>query len=258
MDTIFLFLLFLHIGQVFATAYSPNLPDHGVMTADRNGFLDPNVDYSQTYGRVSDYDPALRIFKFKVENDYTRFLKPGDAIYIKPMRVGKGNQSCLARIQKTEPFYFVAEMDQWSQCLRSANDVRRGMVVLIYGDILEARVKQASKLREEILLKKDSYLKQLADANNFTWNFDLEREKLLNDFDQRLQALKNEKVNSIEALNRKKVDTTQVQGELMSEIHSLEELLKFYRLDRREILKDRFHTDYDTSAPVDKPSRVLP
>ena len=111
-------------------------------------------------------------------------------------------------------------------------------------------------MREDILLKKDAYLKQLAEANNFTWNFDLEREKMLNDFDQRLLALKNEKVNSIEDLNRKKVETVKVQGELLSEINSLEELLKFYRLDRREVLKDRFHADYDTSAPVDKPARV--
>jgi hypothetical protein len=226
------------------------------MTADRNGFLDPTLDYSETYGRVSDYDPAVRVLKVKVENDYTRFLKPDDRIYLRPERIAKRNLSCVATIKKTEPYYFVAELDDWAQCLKSTNDMRRGLVVLVFGEILEVRVKQAAKMREDILMKKDSYLKQLAEANNFTWNFDLEREKLLNDFDQRLQALKNEKVNSIEALNRKKVDTVQVQGELMSEIHQLEELLKFYRLDRREVLKDRFYSDYDTSAPVDKPARV--
>lgn len=243
-------------NQLLATALTlTNLPDHGVLSPDYDGFLDPKIDYSKTVGRISDIDQDKKIFKIKVENDFTRFLKPGDPVNIKVLKLSE--DSCLSHVVATELQYFTVQAVDVTPCWGKGEYLRRGLVLEISSDVLLLRVQQASAYRKELLLKRAAYLKQLSEVNNFFWNFNMNKEKLRQDYDQKLNQLKNEKIEAMNNFNAEQAAKTKEQGELMQELNQLDELLKYYRIDRTEILTDKFHADYDTSAPVDQRARVV-
>lgn len=240
--------------ELYATAYDPNLPDHGVMSLDFDGFLDPGRDYSKNVGRISDINQAKKIFKVKVENDTTRFLKSGDAVLISFDKLSKGQ--CETYVVVTEISYVTLSWTNLEKCWNKENYFRRGLVINLDSSIMQLRVQQASAYRRQLLERRNIYLKQLSDVNNFFWQYETDRDKLLNEYDQKINALKNERSKVVGGLDDQRASKTKVQGELMQEMNSLDELLKFYRIDRKEMLTDRFYQDYDTSAPVDQRARV--
>ncbi len=252
-------VFFLLFGTVFkeyvrATAYDPNLPDHGVMSLDFDGFLDPKRDYSKNIGRISDIHQEKKIFKVKVENDTTRFLKTGDTVLIRFEKLSKAQ--CETYVVSTEISYVTLSWLTLDKCWDTKNYFRRGLVVHLESSVMQLRVQQASAYRRQLLERRNIYLKQLSDVNNFFWQYDTDRDKLLNEYDQKINALKNERSKVVGGLDEQRASKTKVQGELMQELNSIDELLNFYRIDRKEALTDRFYQDYDTSAPVDQKARV--
>jgi len=251
-----LLLFFCFSNKTNATAYSPNLADHGVMAADFDGFLDPNFDYSFTYGRISDIEQKNLIVKIQVENDVTRFFKPGDFVQLSVRKLSK--EDCQSQVVSAEKGYFTVKLDSLTPCWKEQTYFRRGLVLEIHSTVLHLRVQQASAYRRDLLQKRDAYLKELAGVNNFFWQLANNRDKLGADYDAKIEKLKNDKTAALQKFDQDQVDKVKVQGELMSELNNLDDLLKFYRIDRREILKDRFQSDYDTSAPADQRARAQP
>lgn len=248
-------LLVMKMSQANATAYDPQLPDHGVMSLDYDGFLDPKQDYTKNVGRITDINQGQKIFKVKVENDTTRFLKAGDIVGIKIPNLSK--DSCEVGVVTTEINYVTFGWQSLESCWDSKKYFRRGLLLELSSTVMQLRVQQASAYRKQLLERRNVYLKQLNDVNNFFWKYETERDRLLNDFDRRINELKNQKVQAAGSLDDEKVNKTKVQGELMQELNSLDELLRFYRIDRREVFSDKSGQDYDTSAPVDQKNRVL-
>ncbi len=248
------FILAIVCKNLFATAYDPNLPDHGVMSLDFDGFLDPNRDYSKNMGRITDIHQEKKILKIKVESDTTRFLKTGDAVLISFEKLSKA--PCEVYVVSTEISYVTLSWTSLDQCWKQKEYFRRGLAVKLESSIMQLRVQQASAYRKQLLERRNVYLKQLSDVNNFFWQYETDRDKLLNEYDQKINALKNERSKVVGSLDEQRADKTKVQGELMQELNSLDELLKFYQIDRKEALTDRFYQDYDTSAPVDQRGRV--
>lgn len=245
----------LFTTKILATAYDPKLPDHGVMSLDFDGFLDPSRDYTSNVGRVSDVHLDRKMFKVQVESDTTRFLKAGDIVNVSIPNLSKGE--CEVSVVTTEVGYVTFGWQSLEKCWEPKKYFRRGLVVNLYSTVMQLRVQQASAYRKQLLERRSVYMKQLNDVNNFFWKYENEREKLLNEYDQRINALKNEKLQTVSGLDEQRVSKTKVQGELMQELNSLDELLKFYRIERKEVLTDRFYQDYDTSAPVDQRGRTL-
>lgn len=250
---ILLVLLFLSTAA-HSTAYDPDLPDHGVMSIDFDGFLDPKMNYSQNMGRVSDIHLEKKIFKVKVENDTTRFLKTGDAVLVKFGKLSK--DQCETFVVTTEIGYVTLSWENLEKCWNKKDYFRRGLVVNLESTIMQLRVQQASAYRKQLLERRNIYLKQLGDVNNFFWQYENDRDRLINEYDQKMNALKNERAKVVGGLDDQRASKTKVQGELMQELNSLDELLNFYKIDRKETITDRFYQDYDTSAPVNQPARI--
>lgn len=239
---------------VYATAYDPNLPDHGVMSLDFDGFLDPKRDYSKNVGRITDIHQNKKIFKVKVESDTTRFLKAGDTVLISFDKLSQ--DQCETYVVSTEISYVTLSWVSLDKCWDKKSYFRRGLAINLDSSVMQLRVQQASAYRRQLLERRNIYLKQLSDVNNFFWQYETNRDKLLNEYDQKINALKNERSKVVGNLDDERANKTKVQGELMQELNSIDELLNFYRVDRKESLTDRFHQDYDTSAPVDQKARV--
>lgn len=240
--------------QVMATAYDPNLPDHGVMSLDYDGFIDPKRNYALNVGRVTDVNLEKKILKIKVENDTTRFLKSGDQVLIS---FGKlSNKQCETDVVVTEISYLTITWKNLQNCWDTKSYFRRGLTVNLESSIMQLRVQQASAYRVKLLERRNVYLKQLSEVNNFFWQYETDRDKLLNEYDLKINALKNERTKVVSGLDDQRVSKTKMQGELMQELNSIDDLLNFYRIDRKEMLTDRFNQDYDTSAPVNQKARV--
>lgn len=240
---------------LYATAYDPKMPDHGIMSLDYDGFIDPQHDYTKNVGRITDINQPQKMFKVKVENDTTRFLKTGDVVSIKIPNLSKN--SCDVGVISTEISYVTFGWQSLDQCWDTKKYFRRGLLVEMNSSIMQLRVQQASAYRKQLLERRNVYLKQLNDVNNFFWKYETERERVLNEYDRKINELKNQRAQAAGSIDDERVNKTKVQGELMQELNSLDELLKFYRIDRREVFSDKTGQDYDTSAPVNQKNRVL-
>src|SRR5690606_8204199 len=116
--------------------------------------------------------------------------------------------------------------------------------------ILAQRVFEASKYREMLLVRKEDFMKQLNDINNFIWGFDQEKVKSIADFDAQINKLQLEKRRALDNLILKKQESLVLQNELMRKLNSLDESLKYYKVERQELFSDRWNLDHHLTHPV--------
>ena len=228
----------------------PDLPSTGVMSADVNHGMNPELDYGRFTGRVSDKDDAGRIFKVKVENNNAKFFRAGDVLYFR-VQGREDHQKCKGFVRNVEDFYFSRHVENLTPCWEEkAGYFRRGTVLAFESEVLATRIFEASKYRDILLVRKEDFLKQLNGINHFLWTFDQQKVKVAADYDTRIIEMQKARQKAIDDLIQQKQEQLAVQTELMKRLNELDASLKFYQVERQELLTDRWNLDHDMALPV--------
>lgn len=231
-----------------AAAPEPDFPKEGFLSADVNHGVDPAIDYQHFTGRVSDRDEAGRLFKVQVETNNTKFFRAGDEAWF---RVGEADEGrCKAFVRAVEDHYFSMYVENLEPCWPSKDYFRRGMVLKFESPVLGQRVFEAAKHRESLILKKEDFLKQLNGINHFLWSFDQEKVKVAAEYDLRLLEMQKARQRALDELVQHKQEQAVLQQELMKRLNETDEALRFYRVERSELLTDRWNQDHDAGLPV--------
>ncbi len=239
----------MSLPTVFALSVDSNLPVEGVLAPDNRGSIDPEVDYERFSGRVSDKDDSGRIFKVKVENNNTKFLRAGDLVLFK-VNLREAGDYCKAFVRSTEEFHFTIYVESLAPCYSTSDYFKRGTIVNFYSKALALRVFEASKYREQLILRKEDFLKQMNDINHFLWTFDQQKVKTAADYDEQINRLQREKRKAIDDMITLKQEKLVIQNELMKKLTELDESLLFYRVERQELMTDRWNLDSDQGLPM--------
>lgn len=226
----------------------PNLPNEGVVGRDNRGAIDPKVDYERFSGRVSDKDDSSRIFKIHVENNNSKFFRAGDHVLFK-VNLKDNRDYCKGFVRNVEDFHFTIFVESLAPCYSSSEYFRRGTVLNFYSKTLALRVFEASKYREQLITRKDDFLKQLNDINHFLWTFDQQKVKTAADYDEEINKLQREKRKALDDMINLKQERLVLQNELMKKLNELDESLLFYRVERQDLMTDRWHSDHDQGLP---------
>lgn len=242
------FLMILSSLRLQAVTLVPNLPDEGVLAPGNRDAIDPNVDYEHFSGRVSDKDDSGRIFKVHVENNNTKFFRAGDLVQFK-VNLKEDRSYCKGYVRSVEDFHFTIFVESLGPCFSTSDYFKRGTVLNFFSKQLGLRVFEASKFREQLILRKEDFLKQLNDINHFIWTYDQQKVKVVAEFDERINQLQREKRKAIDDLISLKQEKLVLQNELMSKLNELDESLKFYRVERQELMADRWNADHDQGLP---------
>lgn len=229
---------------LWANPNFPDLPDKGLTAPENNKFIDPRVSYDQFMGRVTDKDKTGRVLKIHVENNNTKFFKAGDVVYFRVNR-HKSDLPCRGSVKGVEGDYFVIYVTDLNPCWDKDRYFPRGLQLNFESEKLAHRVFEASKYRENLLLRKEGFLKQLSNINHFLWTYDQQKMKTAAEYDERINQLQKEKQMAVDNLLQKKQESAMLQVELMKKLDQLDESLKHYKVERGEYLVDRWNMDHD-------------
>jgi hypothetical protein len=234
---------------VLSSALASGLPSEGVLGPDNHGQIDPGVDYERFSGRVTDKDDSARYFKIRVENNNTKFFRSGDEVLFK-VNLNADRNFCKGFIRSVEDFHFSLYVETLAPCFSTTEYFRRGTVLQFYSKVLASRVFEASKYREQLIFRKEDFLKQLNEINHFIWTFDQQKVKTVAHYDEEINHLQRQKRKALDEMISQKQEKLILQNELMKKLNELDESLKFYRVERQELLTDRWNTDHDLGLPV--------
>lgn len=249
--------LFLMVSlNAFGVVIDPNLPDKGVLDADNRGIIDPTVDYERFSGRVSDKDDSQRIFKIQVENNNTKFFRAGDQVLFK-VNLQDRRDYCKGFVRSVEDFHFSIYVESLGPCYSTSEYFRRGTVLNFYSKVLAERVFEASKYRDQLVVRKEDFLRQLNDINHFIWTFDQQKVKTAAQYDEEINRMQREKRKALDDLITLKQERLVLQNELMRKLNELDDSLLFYRVDRQELMTDRWNLDHDTGLPFGQRPQTL-
>ena len=242
------FLTIFGLPSAFSVTIVPNLPDDGVLGPDNRNSIDPNVDYEHFSGRVSDKDDNGRIFKIHVENNNTKFFRAGDPVIFK-VNLKDNKDFCKGFVRNVEDFYFTFYVESLGPCYSNTEYFRRGTVLNFYSKQLALRIFEASKYREQLIVRKEDFLKQLNGINHFIWTFDQQKVNTAAEYDERINQLQRDKRKALDDLITLKQERLILQNELMRKLNELDESLLFYRVERQELMTDRWNLDHDAGLP---------
>ncbi|HXH76777.1 MAG TPA: hypothetical protein VNJ08_17540 [Bacteriovoracaceae bacterium] len=253
---VFLFLLGLIATQAHGLIVVPNLPSEGVLGPDTRGAMNPAFDYENFSGRVSDKDDSGRIFKISVENNNTKFFRAGDEVLFK-LNLKDNMEFCKGFVRNIEDFHFTIFVETLAPCYSSSEYFRRGTVLNFKSPVLAQRTYEATKYREQLVVRKEDFLKQLNDINHFIWTFDQQKVKTAANYDEEINRLQREKRKALDDLITLKHERLVLQNELMKKLNELDESLLFYRVERQELMTDRWESDHDMGLPFgQRPQRI--
>jgi len=244
-----LILLFILSQNSLATILTPDLAGEKTTGEPNNNFIDRRVDYSKFMGRVTDKDDTGRILKVNVQNNNSKFLKAGDIVFFK-VNNHSNKSFCKASVRSVEDFYFSMYVQDFEACWGQDKYFPRGTQLNFKSELLATRVLEGSKYRKLLVLRKEGFLDQLNQINNFLWTFDQQKLKTAIEYDQRINELLREKQLALDNLIGKKQESLRLQAELVSKLDTLDESLNHYKVERQEYLIDRWNMDHDNHLPV--------
>jgi hypothetical protein len=244
-----LLLLIFFCSSVQAVLVEPDFPPEGVMSQDFNHQMDPGLDYAHFIGRVTDKDDTGRIIKIRVENNNTKFFRVGDPVYFH-IQEHKKSARCKGHVRNVEDYYFTLYVDNFLACWNKDQYFKRGTILVMESQVLADRVFEAMKFREILINKKKDFLAQLNQINNFLWNFDVEKSKKAAEFDAELLQMQKRRQKFLDDLTQSKQEQIRLQSELMQKLNEMDHQLKFYQIERQELMSDRWNMDHDAGLPV--------
>lgn len=244
------FALIILLGTIplsYGIILTPDYPEKGVTGKDNHDFIDPEIDYSVFMGRVTDKDSTGRVIKIKTENNNSKFLKAGDIIQFK-VNNHQNERSCKASVRTVEDFYFSAYVQDFTGCW-GEKYFPRGLQLVFKSDLMAKRVFEASEYRKLLLLRKEGFLNQLNNINNFLWTYDQQKLQTAADYDKRINELRREKQLALDNMIQRKQESLLLQTELVQKLDSLDESLDHYKVERQEYMLDRWVLDNDSGLP---------
>lgn len=234
----------------------PNLPNEGVVAPDNYDTLDPNIDYEQFQGRVTDKDKTGNILKIRVENNNTKFFRAGDVVYFR-VNENPSDQPCNGSVKNIEENYFVIYVENLSNCWDESRYFPRGMQLNFKSKTLATRVFEASQYRKILLERKQGYLKQLNQINHFLWTYPQQKMKTAAQFDEKINELRKEKQLAVDNLVQEKQEKVLLQNELAKKLSEIDVSLEHYKVDRTEYITDRWNLDHDLGNPVGHRPQIM-
>lgn len=217
--------------------------------ADLDSFYDPKADYSHFPGRVTDKDSTGMVLKITSENKNTRFFRTGDVVLFYVAQNEKGER-CQSYVRNVEDGFFTIFVKDLGPCWRRDEYFRRGTILSFFSETLAQRVKDAAIFRAVLLKRKKDFMDQLNGLNHFVWSYDQKRIQLAADYDKRIMEIEKEKQKDLENLLVKKTDSIRLQQDLIFKLNGIDKDLDFYRVEKNELLIDRWHSDRDSGMPV--------
>lgn len=226
---------------------------------DADSFYDIKFDYETFSGRVTDRDATSSIVKISSENKNTKFFRAGDLVEFKIQNSSADSEYCQGFVRSLEPDYFVMYAKDLFPCFPKGEYFRRGTVLIMHSEKLGQRVREASVYRASLLNKKRDFMAQLNGINNGIWNFEERKVKMAADYDRRIAEMEKEKLRALDELLTSKNDEIKLQRELAYRLDNVDKELDFYRIEKHELMFDRWHMDKDLGYPVyDKPEEIRP
>jgi hypothetical protein len=229
-----------------------------VLKIDADSFFDPNFDYSKFSGRVTDRDATASIIKISSENRNVKYFRAGDLIKFK-IQNSKMSEYCEGFVRSMEENYFVMYVKDLFPCFPKEEYFRRGSAIIMHSEKLAIRVHEASVYRASLINKKKDFMGQLNSINSSVWNFEESKIQIAAEYDKKVLEIEALKLRVLDELLTKRNDQIKLQKELAFRLDSIDRELKFYRLEKEELLIDRWHQDQDLGLPVyERPEEVRP
>jgi len=223
-----------------------------------DSFYDAKFDYSKFSGRVTDRDATTSIVKISSENKNVKFFRAGDLVEFK-IPNAPGNDYCQGFVRSMEDNYFVMFVKDLKPCFPTEEYFRRGTALIMKSDKLSMRVREATIYRTSLLNKKSDYLGQLNNINQDVWNFEERKIQVAAEYDQKIAEIEKQKTKALDEILSKRGDQIRLQRELAYRLDTVDKELIFYRVEKEELLFDRWHQDHDLGYPVyDKPEEIRP
>lgn len=250
-------LLVIILPAIVLGATSLKLPKE-TLKIDADSFYDVKFDYSKFSGRVTDRDATTSIIKVSSENRNVKFFRAGDLIEFK-IQNNKDGEFCKGYVRSIEEKYFVMFASDLFPCFPKEEYFRRGTALVMQSDKLAARVREASVYRASLLNKKKDFMGQLNGINSDVWNFEEKKIQVAAEFDKKIAEIEEQKIRALDLILTQKNDQIRLQRELSYRLDSIDKEIKFYRVEKEELLFDRWHQDQDLGLPVySKPEEIRP
>jgi hypothetical protein len=249
MRNLFIYLFAFHFQAVAFTAESKQVPSKAILTLGTDSFYDQNFDYSHFSGRVTDRDVNGSILKVSSETKNVRFFHAGDFIEFK-IQTQPSAEFCQGYVRSIEENYFVMFVKDIAPCFSNSEYFRRGTALVMHSEKLAERIKEASVYREGLIRRKKDYMQQLNGINQYLWNFEENKIQVAAEFDRKIIEIEKEKMRALGQLLTKKNDDIRLQKELITRLEGVDREFDFYRIDKDELMFDRWHLDHDLGPPV--------
>lgn len=238
-------------------ANSLKLPKE-TLKIDADSFYDKKFDYTKFSGRATDRDATASIVKVSSENKNIKFFRAGDLVEFK-IQNNKESEFCQGYVRSIEENFFVMFVKDLIPCFPKEEYFRRGTALVMQSEKLGMRVREASVYRASLLNKKNDFMQQLNGINSDVWNFEEIKIQAAADFDKRIAEIEAQKTKALDQLLSKKNDQIRLQRELAFRLDNIDKELNFYRVEKEELLFDRWHLDQDLGYPVyEKPEELRP
>jgi hypothetical protein len=223
-----------------------------------DSFYDQNFDYSQFSGRVTDRDKTASVVKISSENRNVKFFRAGDLVEFK-VQTTPETEYCQGFVRSIEDHYFVLYVKDLIPCYSKDDYFRRGTVLVMKSDRLGQRVREASVYRASLLNKKGDFMNQLNGINGDIWNFEEQKIQVAADYDRKIAEMEKAKTKALDELLIRRNDQIKLQRELAFRLDNIDKELVFYRVEKEELLIDRWHMDHDLGYPLyERPEEVRP
>ena len=228
------------------------------LVLDTDSFYDQKFDYSNFSGRVTDRDKTASIVKVSSENRNVKFFRAGDLVEFKVQSLQE-KDFCQGFVRSIEDHYFVMYVKDINPCYSADDYFRRGTVLIMSSPKLAERVREASVYRASLIDKKKDFMVQLNGINSDIWNFEEQKIQVASEYDRRIAEIEKEKTTALDELLTKRNDQVKLQRELAFRLDNIDKELGFYRVEKEELLIDRWHMDQDLGYPVYKrPEELRP
>lgn len=204
--------------------------------------------YSEFYARLTDRNKSSEILKFNTENPNVKLFQAGDQLKIFIASRLEG-PSCIGYVRDIEGQYIVVSLKNVEHCWDEFGGLRRGAMVKIESQMLSKRIIDASVFRDVLIKRKSDYLQQLKEVNKFLLNFKQFKLEEIAKIEKEIISLEEKKLIKVSALMAKRKDFIYLQRELNFRLDKLDEDIENYRLERVELLRDRWAKDQDLGRP---------
>jgi hypothetical protein len=245
----FLLIYCSFISLAFSSEFGGAFPDEGVISKDLLGDYDKNVDYSRWAGRVTDKDSQEGIIKVESETGNIKLLRSGDKVTFQVSHQ-ENLPPCSAWARGVEKKYFVLYVDNLNECWDKKIPFRRGTQINLTSKALYERILFATHYRKILLKKKEGFLKQLSEINNFLYSFNQIHVQRALEFDAKILKLEKEKQRALDNLIGEKEEKIGFQKELIKQLETIDLSLDHYSIQRQEYFSDRWMLDQNLGPPV--------